>query len=64
MLGYLPPFPHSYDCPAEDNEDCNRRKDQDHESVAPKWKELLDFDPEGQTLELIEANNQLKGCVA
>ena len=31
------------------------------ESVAPQWKELgdlLDFDPEGQTLELIEANQQ------
>ena len=37
------------------------------ESVAPKWKELgvlLDFDPEGQTLELIEANNKLNGVVA
>ena len=37
------------------------------ESVAPKWKELgdlLDFDPEGRTLELIEANNQLKGPIA
>ena len=37
------------------------------ESVAPKWKELGDlpgFDPEGQTLELIEAINQLKGPVA
>ena len=37
------------------------------ESVAPQWKELgdlLDFDPEGRTLELIEANNQLKGLVA
>ena len=37
------------------------------ESVAPQWKELgdlLDFDPEGRTLELIEANNQLKGPVA
>ena len=37
------------------------------ESVAPQWKELgdlLDFDPEGRTLELIEANNQLKGHVA
>ena len=37
------------------------------ESVAPKWKELgalLDFDPEGRTLELIEANNKLKGPVA
>ena len=36
------------------------------ESVAPKWKELgdlLDFDPEGRTLELIEANNQLNGVV-
>ena len=34
------------------------------ESVAPQWKELgdlLDFDPEGRTLELIEANNQQKG---
>ena len=31
------------------------------ESVAPKWKELgdlLDFDPEGRTLELIEAKEQ------
>ena len=31
------------------------------ESVAPQWKELgdlLDFDPEGRTLELIEANQQ------
>ena len=37
------------------------------ESVAPQWKELgylLDFDPEGQTLNLIEANNQLKGHFA
>ena len=37
------------------------------ESVAPKWKELgalLDFDPEGRTLELIEVNNQLKGPIA
>ena len=37
------------------------------ESVAPQWKELgdlLDFDPEGQTLELIEANHQQKGHVA
>ena len=37
------------------------------ESVAPQWKELgdlLDFDPEGRTLELIEANNQQKGPVA
>ena len=37
------------------------------ESVAPKWKELgalLDFDHEGRTLELIEANNQLKGPIA
>ena len=37
------------------------------ESVAPKWKELgdlLDFDPEGRTLDLIETNNQLKGPVA
>ena len=43
------------------------------ESVAPQWKELgdlldfdpdLDFDPEGQTLELIEANHQLRGHVA
>ena len=37
------------------------------ESVAPQWKELgalLDFDPEGRTLELIEANNQLRGHVA
>ena len=37
------------------------------ESVAPQWKELgdlLDFDPEGRTLELIEANNQQKGHVA
>ena len=36
------------------------------ESVAPQWKELgdlLDFDSEGQTLELIEANNQQKGPV-
>ena len=37
------------------------------ESVAPQWKELgdlLDFDSEGRTLELIEANNQQKGPVA
>ena len=37
------------------------------ESVAPQWKELgdlLDFDPEGRTLELIEANNQQEGLVA
>ena len=37
------------------------------ESVAPQWKELgdlLDFDSEGQILELIEANNQQKGLVA
>ena len=37
------------------------------ESVAPQWKELgdlLDFDPEGRTLELIEANHQQKGHVA
>ena len=37
------------------------------ESVAPQWKELgdlFDFDPEGRTLELIEANNQQKGPVA
>ena len=36
------------------------------ESVAPQWNELvdLDFDPEGLTLNLIEANNQLKGPVA
>ena len=37
------------------------------ESVALQWKQLgdlLDFDPEGRTLELIEANNQLKGHVA
>ena len=37
------------------------------ESVAPQWKQLgdlLDFDPEGQILELIEANNQQKGPVA
>ena len=37
------------------------------ESVAPQWKELgdlLDFDPDGQTLKLIEANNQLRGPVA
>ena len=37
------------------------------ESVAPQWKELgdlLDFDPEGRTLELIETNNQQKGHVA
>ena len=37
------------------------------ESVAPQWKELgdlLDFDPEGRTLELIEANHQLRGHVA
>ena len=36
------------------------------ESVAPQWKELgdlLDFDSEGRTLELIEANQQ-KGPVA
>ena len=34
--------------------------------VAPQWKELgdlLEFDPEGRTLELIEANNQQKGHV-
>ena len=34
------------------------------ESVAPKWKELgglLDFDPEGRTLQLIEADYQQKG---
>ena len=37
------------------------------ESVASKWKELgdlLDFDPEGRTLELIESNHQQKGHVA
>ena len=37
------------------------------DSLASKWKELgdlLDFDPEGRTLELIEANNQQKGPVA
>ena len=37
------------------------------ESVAQQWKELgdlLDFDPDGRTLELIEADNQLKGHVA
>ena len=37
------------------------------ESVAPQWKELgdlLDFDPEGRTLELIEANHQMNGVVA
>ena len=37
------------------------------ESVAPQWKELgdlLDFDPVGRTLELIEANHQQKGHVA
>ena len=37
------------------------------DSVAPQWKELgdlLDFDSEGQTIELIEANNQQKGHVA
>ena len=37
------------------------------QSVAPKWKELgdlLEFDPEGRTLELIEVNNQLNGVVA
>ena len=37
------------------------------ESVAPQWKQLgalLDFDPEGRTLELIKANNQQKGHVA
>ena len=37
------------------------------ESVAPQWKELgclLDFDPEGRTLGLIEANHQQKGHVA
>ena len=36
------------------------------ESVAPQWKELgdlLDFDHEGRTLELIEANNQQKSRV-
>ena len=36
------------------------------ESVAARWKEvgdLLDFDPEGRTLELIEASNQQKGLV-
>ena len=44
-----------------------RKKIKIIESVAPQWKELgdlLDFDPEGRTLELIEANNQLKGNVA
>ena len=37
------------------------------DSVAPQWKKLgalFNFDYEGQTLELIEANNQLKGPVA
>ena len=37
------------------------------ESVAPQWKELgdlLDLDPEGRTLKLIEANIQLRGHVA
>ena len=37
------------------------------ESVAPQWKklgDLLDFDPKGRTLELIEANQQQKGHVA
>ena len=36
------------------------------ESLATQWKELgdlLDFDPEGRTLELIEANIQQKGQV-
>ena len=37
------------------------------ESVAPQWKELgdlLDFDPEGRTLELIEVNHQMNGVFA
>ena len=37
------------------------------ESVAPKWKmlgDLLDFDAEGRTVDLIEANNQLKDPLA
>ena len=37
------------------------------ESVSPQWKklgDLLNFDPEGRTLELIEANNHLNGVVA
>ena len=36
------------------------------ESVAPQWKklgDLLDFDPEGRTIELIEAKIQQKGRV-
>ena len=35
-------------------------------SVAPQWKQLgalLDFDPEGQTLDLIEAQHKLDGPV-
>ena len=37
------------------------------ESVAPHWKEvgdLLDFDPEGRTLELIESDNKNEGHTA
>ena len=37
------------------------------ESVAPQWKKvgaLLDFDIEGQTLKLIEADHQQKGHAA
>ena len=37
------------------------------ESVSPQWKklgDLLNFDPEGRTLELFEANNYLNGVVA
>ena len=37
------------------------------ESVAPQWKELgdlLDFDPEGRTLALIEATHRVTGPVA
>ena len=36
-------------------------------SLAPQWKELgalLDFDTEGRTLKLIEADHQQKGYVA
>jgi len=35
-------------------------------SVSPQWKQLgalLDFDPEGQTLDLIEAQHKLDGPV-
>jgi len=37
------------------------------ESVAPQWKELgclLDFDPDGQTLQLIQADYQQQGHLA